>query len=241
MNEKRKFNRTIKLSLFALFIFVFVLFAINIPKTLGIYKESKEIVTNVNITKEVYTITLNNQSATTAGSASIYAKYDQGYYTDDDALNQMTTNANAITVPVRTGYTFDGYYTLANGGVKYIDENGYLTTNASTTQFSANGNLYAHWIKSADNLTVTVNPSSYIYNGNAQTPNVTVKDLLTNLTENTDYTVSVDEDTNVGTSTITITMSNIYNSTTKSYYSGTTTITYTINNARYQLMMEILN
>ena len=96
-------------------------------------------------TANTYTITLSNQEATTAGTTKIYEKYNTGYYIDSNLSNKMTTSANPITVPVRTGYTFDGYFTTANGGTKYIDSNGKLTSSASATNFAGNGTLYAHW------------------------------------------------------------------------------------------------
>ena len=93
----------------------------------------------------IYTITLDRQSGS-GGTATIYEKYATGYYLSSNATNQMTTGANAITKPTRTNYTFNGYYTGTNGsGVKYIDENGRLTSSASTTNFKGNGTLYAYW------------------------------------------------------------------------------------------------
>ena len=97
-------------------------------------------------TQDIYTITLNNQSATTAGTARIYEKYNAGYYTNSGATTKMTTSANAITVPTKTGYTFGGYYTGTNGsGTQYINSSGYLTSSASATNFATDGTLYAKW------------------------------------------------------------------------------------------------
>ena len=96
----------------------------------------------------VYEIKLNNNGGTTAGTTKIYEKYNTGYYLNNSSgtvSNQMTTSANGITLPTKTGCRFDGYYTSATGGTKYISGNGYLTSSASTTQFSATGTLYAHW------------------------------------------------------------------------------------------------
>ena len=101
------------------------------------------------ILSNIHTITLNNQSATTAGTTTIYEKYNTGFYTDSGCTTQMTTSANPITRPVKTNYEFMGYYTATNGGgTKYIDEYGKLTSSASTTNFTANGTLYAYWVAS---------------------------------------------------------------------------------------------
>ena len=103
-----------------------------------------------------YTITLNNQNATTAGTDKIYEKYNNGFYLDSAFSKKMTTSANGITSPTRTGYTFGGYYTSTGGsGTQYIGTNGKLTSSASTTNFNADGSLYAKW--TANSVTVTYN------------------------------------------------------------------------------------
>ena len=95
-----------------------------------------------------YTITLDNQSATTAGTGTIYEKYETGYYLDSSLNNKMTASSNGITIPSKTGYLFKGYYTGTDGsGTKYIDENGKITSSASTTNFTAAGRLYAYWVR----------------------------------------------------------------------------------------------
>ena len=100
----------------------------------------------VNWHPQVYSITLNNQSATNEGTKKIYLKYDTGFYLNN-LSNQMTTTTNGITVPTKTGHRFVGYYTGTNGsGTKMINENGYLTTSAKNNQFHANTTLYAYWI-----------------------------------------------------------------------------------------------
>ena len=112
-------------------------------------------------TPNVYTITLNQQSGS-GGTGTIYEKYDDGYYltySSGAVSNKMSTSANGVTVPTRTGYTFGGYYTSTGGaGTQYIDANGKLTSSASSTQFSANGSLYAKW--TANSYTVVYNKSN---------------------------------------------------------------------------------
>ena len=108
-----------------------------------------------------YTITLNNNGATTAGTASIYEKYNTGYYSDS-TLSTPVNTTTGITVPQKkyvvtlnndatsttmdATSTFGGYYTENNGaGVQYIAANGKLASTASTTNFTADGTLYAKW------------------------------------------------------------------------------------------------
>ena len=131
---------------------------------------------------KTFAITLNNQSATTPGTTTIYEKYNTGYYTNNTATTQMTTSANGITVPQRTGYTFGGYYTATNGGgTQYIDANGKLTSSASTTNFSAAGTLYAKW--TPNKYTITFNPNGGTMNSSTSSTSYN-QDYLSTITMN---------------------------------------------------------
>lgn len=89
-----------------------------------------------------YTITLNNQSATTAGTPSIAVTFD--------ANTNLTT---AITKPTKTGCTFEGYYTAVNGGgVQIINRDGNVIASVSgytdasrNWKYANNIELYAYW------------------------------------------------------------------------------------------------
>ena len=120
-----------------------------------------------NFTKEAntYKITLDNKSATTAGTTLIYEKYNTGIYLDSVLANAMTTSANPITKPTRSytvsfnanntgitipsaitkSYSYSGYYTDAASGTQMINENGYITSSFTKTSYTANATLYAHW------------------------------------------------------------------------------------------------
>ena len=81
----------------------------------------------------VYTVTLNNQSATTAGAASVSATFGQ------------TMPSIAGNLPERTGYSFGGYFTNTNGGgTKYYNADGTSATNMAL--YGATPTLYAYWI-----------------------------------------------------------------------------------------------
>ena len=89
----------------------------------------------------VYTVTLDNQSATTAGAASVSATFGQ-------AMPSIASN-----LPSKTGYRFDGYYTAKNGGgTKYYNANGSSAT--SMGLYGENPTLYANWVAQ---LTFSVN------------------------------------------------------------------------------------
>ena len=118
-----------------------------------------------NWTANTYTINLNNQSATTAGTTAIYEKYNVGIYKESACTNKMTTTANAITKPERkytvtfnyngsgkantTGtatWTFGGYYTATAGsGTQMINASGNVTDNLTSTKYTATATLYANW------------------------------------------------------------------------------------------------
>ena len=84
-----------------------------------------------------YTVTLDNQSATTAGTTSVKATY--GFAMP------------AITVPAKTGYTFNGYYDAASDGTLYYNADG---TSAKNWDKASTATLYAQW--TANEYTVTL-------------------------------------------------------------------------------------
>lgn len=103
-------------------------------------------------TANTYTVTLDNQGATTAGTLEYFQKYGVGNYKDSNYSVPMTS----ITLPVKTGYTFGGYYTDANGaGQQYINTAG--TIGSTKTTFTVDTTLYAAW---------TENPYTIRYNAN---------------------------------------------------------------------------
>ena len=109
-----------------------------------------------NWTPKVYTITLNNQSATSAGTSTVYAKYNTAWYSNSSATSSITS----ITKPTKTGYTFGGYYTGTQGsGTQIISANGNFLDNTPTT-FTAADTLYAKWTINSYTLTLNANGGS---------------------------------------------------------------------------------
>ena len=95
----------------------------------GTYTTDKSITLYPHWTANTYTVTLNNQSATTAGTSSVQATYGSAMPT--------------ATMPTKIGYTFGGYYTITNGsGTQYYNANG---TSARTWNIASNTTLYAQW------------------------------------------------------------------------------------------------
>ena len=106
--------------------------------------------------KQHLNITLNNQSATSAGTGNVYFKHNENkYYSDLDC----TTAITSITKPTKTGFTFGGYYTAVNGGgTQYINASGSFVNNLYSA-VSSSRTLYAKWIDHS----YTIN-----FNGNAK-------------------------------------------------------------------------
>ena len=112
---------------------------------------------DIQTTPKNYTITLDNQSATSGGSENIAVTFD---------ATTNLTGTPAITVPTKTGYTFGGYYTATGGsGTQIIAANGNVNASASdasytytssTKQWKYAGNitLYAKW--TANKYTITL-------------------------------------------------------------------------------------
>lgn len=112
-----------------------------------------------------YTITLNNQGATTAGTEEISVTYGSAENLDASP---------AITVPTKTGYTFGGYWTATGGGgVQVIDASGdviadvddgvdFYTSEDKEYFYPGDLTLYAKWtinkyklsIASVDNVVI---------------------------------------------------------------------------------------
>ena len=109
-----------------------------------------------------YTITLNDQSATTAASpTSLTATYN---------ASTGLTGTVVTTLPTKTGYTFGGYYTSTGGeGVQVIAADGTVNASAndggSNTYTDASKNwkyanditLYAKWTAKSISLTLNKN------------------------------------------------------------------------------------
>ena len=107
-----------------------------------------------------YTVTLNQEDATTTGTTSVTATYGV----------TMPTIAN---LPTRNGYTFKGYYDAQSGGTKYYNADG---SSAKDWDKTAATPLYAQWTAkditinwNANGGSVTPTSSTYTYDGNAIT------------------------------------------------------------------------
>ena len=189
-----------------------------------------------------YTIDLVQTEATTKGSTAVYERFGAGVYTDYNGKKPMTATKNYITPPQRTGYTFLGYYTEANGaGDQMITAGGAIVESNFDNEFfdrDREKKLYAHWRKNQYPITLNA-------------PDATNTNFTKNLTATYDtaypsisvlpqrkYTVSFNSNggSSVSAQTSTYTFNGYYSSSSggTQYYNGSGTAqksTYTIANS----------
>lgn len=107
---------------------------------------AEDVTVNATFTAKSYTVTLNNQSATTAGTASVTTTY-----------NANTNLTSSIISPEKTDYVFMGYFTATNGGGKQlIDKSGAWIANvdgytdaSKNWKYDGDVTLYAFWMQKA--------------------------------------------------------------------------------------------
>lgn len=117
-----------------------------------------------------------------------------GYYRDENWKEQKMSN-------------FVIYGEGGSAAEKYAKDNGFA--------FNAPGSL-----EDISSASVTLDKTSYIYDGKAKTPSVTVKLNGKTLALNTDYTVAYSDNVNAGTAKATV--------TGKGNYTGSKTVNFTI-------------
>ena len=104
------------------------------------------------------TLTLNNNGDTSIklyswGNGSNYSMYSNANH---------TTSASSVTVPTRTGYTFDGYWLDKDGdSTQYITKTGAFVSGIA--DIDADSTLYAHWIPATPLLWSTLGGAAKIY------------------------------------------------------------------------------
>ena len=136
-------------------------------------------------------------------------------YTYDGKEKKPTVTVKDDLVTLSSGIDYSLTYTNnINAGtatVRITGAGNYTGTISKTFTISA---------KPINEATVTLEKTSYAYDGTEKQPSVVVKDDSTTLINGTDYTVSYSNNVNVGTATVTI--------TGKGNYSGTISKTFTI-------------
>ena len=152
-------------------------------------------------TPNIYMITLNHNSAATAGApATVYLKYATGWYSDASATTSIT---QMTTLPVKGVMTFVGYapatgFVFADGVLKpssygeiVIDSNGNFITSEEALTFTTQPKIiYAQW----SDAPITC-PAGTYYAGRGEDP--TNPDVCKTCEEN-NYCEGTTVDTNSG-------------------------------------------
>lgn len=155
---------------------------------------------------------------------TIYCSFDANGGTVGEERKPVIYNDkyHKLPEPVRESYRFLGWYTEKESG-DLVSKDTVVTKETSHT-------LYAHWEaetspqKSIDGATVILGTTNYTYDGREKEPSVVVKDGSITLVNGEHYTVSYENNINVGTATVIIT--GIGN------YTGTVLKTFTISEKR---------
>lgn len=156
--------------------------------------------------------------------------YFDVYLEDSESVVELTTVAEAELE--YTAVTYDGTaktpkITVKDNGVtlyagkdytvEYTDNTNIGTATVTITGIGDyTGNItkkFAIEAISLSDATVTLDTTSYTYDGTAKTPVVTVKHGNKVLANGTDYTVTYSDNTNVGTATVTVSGMGIYKGT----------------------------
>ena len=142
------------------------------------------------------------------------------------AQTELTYNGQEQTVAVSSVKAGDldvaatDYEVSGNKGTNVGSYTAKVTAKAES---NFTGEVQAQWsiiAAGAATFTVTLSEETFVYDGTAKQPTVTVKDGETVLTEGTDYTVSYTNNVEPGTATVTV--------TGKGNYTGTKEATFTI-------------
>ena len=168
----------------------------------GINNYEGEIVEHFNIIYNSFNVTLDNANATTNGTSTLYMRYLDGIYLDNSYNNKMTTSANNITIPIRTGYSFLGYY---DNTTQLINDTGYITSSFTNNLYNSAKTLNASWV---DDILPTGSLATSFSN-NTISVTVTASDNGSGLIESYGYRVSTDSTCN-DTVTFTDSTSNTY-------------------------------
>ena len=197
--------------------------------------------------------TLTNEGGTSAGKYTVTVTGKGNYTGEVSKEYSITANTMEVTAEGYTG-TYDGKaygitvtapegatikYGTAEGTYDLTASPTYTNAGTYTVYYSVSKTNYADVTGSKDvvinpksiaNVTVTLSAESFTFNGEKQKPTVTVKDGETDLTLDTDYTVSNEGGTNVGEYTVTI--------TGKGNYSGEVNKKYNITAATMEVTAE---
>lgn len=147
-------------------------------------------------------------------SATVTLSNNNYTYDGNEKTPSVNVTLGTKTLTKNTDYTVT-YSNNTNAGTASVRIDGKgIYSGYKTTQFTINP-------RKLSNASVTLDQTSYNYDGTAKRPKVTVTYGSTTLRENTDYTVSYSNNTNIGTAKATV--------EGKGNYTGSNSATYSIN------------
>ena len=175
---------------------------------------------NINAGTATVTITLKGNYSGTITKTFTIERAKTATVTVSDKIYTGATQTGVVGTNVdltgTTSATNVGTYTAtATPKTNYAWNDGTVTSKTLTWKITAKG---------MSDITASLSSTTYVYDGTAKEPTVTVKDGTKTLTAGTDYTVSYSNNINAGTATVTITL--------KGNYEGTITKTFTIERAK---------
>ena len=165
-----------------------------------------------------YSLTGNEKTFTITRAANVEiptSPQDKTYTgVEQDCGIEVPSGASIVTEGSTLSATNVGTYTVV---YKIDDTKNYTWSDGTVENKEVSWKIVA---KSIEGVTITLNPETYVYDGQEKKPEVTVKDGNKTLTNGTDYTVAYSNNTNVGTATVTV--------TGKGNYTGSKTANFTI-------------
>ena len=186
-----------------------------------------------------YTVTYSNN--TNAGTAKVTITGKGGYsgsVTKSFTINKRSVSSLNVSLS-STSFTYNGSakkptVTVKNGSGKTISSSNYTVSYSNNTDagtatvtVKGKGNLKGSVTKSftinkrsVSSLNVSLSKTSYVYDGSAKKPTVTVKNGSGKTISSSNYTVSYSNNTDAGTATVTV--------KGKGNLKGSTTATFTI-------------
>ena len=190
------------------------------------YSEAVPTATNAG-TYTVYYKATGDANHSDVAAASVEATIAKAALTTVTlAETSLTYNGSEQTVTVNSVKAGTLDVTAADydvTGNKQTNVGDYTATVTVKAESNFTGTATAQWSITAEDaatFTLTIDPTSFVYDGTAKTPAVTVKDGSAVLIENIDYTLAYENNVNAGTAKVI--------ATGKGNYSGTKEATFAI-------------
>ena len=159
--------------------------------------------------------TINKRTLTVKAKAvtRVYNEENPNFeYTYENNVEGQTPKFSGALACAATKNSAVGEYDITQGNLAVVDNGAFLARNYNISYVSAKLTITIKSIApdpenpdEQNGFTITLNPTTFEYDGTEKRPEVTVKDGETTLTKDTDYTVAYSNNINVGTGKVTVT------------------------------------